>query len=91
MVATVRVCVFILGAYLKQQRPFEGDLVVFGESWQCRGNGAGWRTSSSSLIEGKGMECLISLTLLKENVPPLQDTHAYRYVHVYILYIHIHI
>lgn len=77
-------CVFVLGAYLKQQRSFEGDLVVVsGEFWQCRGNGVGWRTSSSSLIEGKGMECLISPTLLREHVPPLQDTHACRYVHVY--------
>lgn len=79
------ICVFVLGAYLKQQRSFEGDLVVVsGESWQCRGNGVGWRTSSSSLIEGKGMECLISPTLLREHVPPLQDTHACRYVHVYV-------
>lgn len=44
----------------------------------------GWKTSSSSLIEGKGMECLISLKLLKEHDPPLQDTYVYRYVHVHI-------
>lgn len=67
-------------ADLRQQRSSEGDLVVSGESWLCTGSGGGWRTSSSSLTEAKGMERLISLKLLKEHVLPLQDTHAYRYV-----------
>lgn len=58
---------------------FEGyPVVVSGESWECRGNGVGWKTSSSSLIEGKEMEHLISLKLLKEHDPHLQDTYVYR-------------
>lgn len=77
------VCVY--KTYLRQQRSLEGDLVVVSwESWQCTGNGVGLKTSSSSPIEGKGMACLISLKLLKERGPPLQDTYMYRYVHAHI-------
>lgn len=62
------VCVF----YQRQWRYAGGGLgAVSGASSNHRESGKDWRTSSSSLIEEKGMVHLASLKLSRKAVPPL--------------------